>query len=101
MLTKLKQFKDMRDQAKNLQNALAQESITASAAGNSVQITMNGNLSVTKVTISDELLSPARKEKLENAIKDAHEDALKKMQRVMAMKMKDMGGLPKIPGLNA
>lgn len=100
MFNKLKQFKDLRDQAKTLQDTLGKESVTVNAAGNSVVLTMDGNLTLTGLAIGDDLLTPEKKEKLQNAIKEAHSDALKKMQRVMAMKMKEMGGLPNIPGLN-
>lgn len=92
MFSKLKQFKDMRDQGKKLQGALAGESVTTHSGG--VAITMDGNLQLTGVAIDDELLDPAKKEKLQNAIKDAHGDALKKMQRIMATKMQEMGGFP-------
>lgn len=100
MFNKLKQFKDLRDQAKILENALSQESVVVSGAGGKVSLTMNGNLTITNVTIDPELLHPDKKERLEGAIKEAHSDGLKKMQRVIATKMKDMGGLPQIPGLN-
>lgn len=100
MFEKLKQFKDIRDQAKQLQDMLGKESITADAASGKVVLTMDGNLGITAISIDPELLSPDKKEKLQTAIKEAHADALKKMQRVMAMKMKEMGGLPNIPGLN-
>lgn len=100
MLNKLKQFQDLRSQAKQLQSALEKESITTKAAGDKVIMTMDGNLKMTALAIDDELMTPDKKEKLQNAIKEAHTDALKKMQRVMAMKMKDMGGLPEIPGLS-
>lgn len=100
MFTKLKQFKDMRSQAKDLQSKLATESVTVKVAGDRVVLTMDGNLSLTALAIDDELMMPNCKTKLQDAIKEAHADALKKMQRVMAMKMKEMGGLPKIPGLN-
>ena len=98
MFNKLKQFKDMRDQAKTLQDELAKETITVSSGG--VEITMNGNLEVINVSISDDLMGSDKKSKLEKAFMDAHKDALKKMQRVMAMKMKDMGGMPNIPGMS-
>lgn len=98
MFNKLKQFKDLRDQAKNLQNTLSQESVTINSSG--VSLTMDGNLTIKTLDISIDLLNPEKKNKLENAIKDAHADALKKMQRIMAMKMKEMGGLPQIPGFN-
>ncbi|PLX27193.1 nucleoid-associated protein, YbaB/EbfC family [Candidatus Parcubacteria bacterium] len=98
MFNKLKQFKDMRDQAKTMQDALAGESVTVKSSG--VELTMNGNLEVTDVVVEDELLSVDKKVKLQSAIIDAHKDALKKMQRIMAMKMKEMGGMPNIPGMN-
>lgn len=100
MLTKLKQFKDMRSQAKTMQSALADESVTVKEAGDSVVMTMDGNLKMTGLAIDEDLLSPDKKTKLENAIKSAHENAMKKMQRIMAMKMKEMGGLPNFPGLS-
>jgi DNA-binding protein YbaB len=55
---------------------------------------MDGNLQLTGVAIDDEMLNPAKKEKLQNAIKDAHGDATKKMQKIMASKMQEMGGFP-------
>ena len=100
MLTKLKQFKDLRSQAKKMQDELGKESVTTSAAGNKVVMTMNGNMKMTGLAIDDELMTPERKNKLQDAIKDAHEDAMKKMQRIMATKMKEMGGFPEIPGLS-
>ncbi len=100
MFNKLKQFKDLRDQAKHLQSELEKETITSSAASNQIILTMNGNMKITGLAIDDALLSPEQKDKLINGLKDAHEDALKKMQRSLAMKMKEMGGLPQIPGFN-
>ncbi|MBI2436988.1 MAG: YbaB/EbfC family nucleoid-associated protein [Candidatus Magasanikbacteria bacterium] len=98
MFNKLKQFKDLRDKAKTMQHTLADESITVTSSG--VHLTMNGNLELTDVQIDVELLVVDKKSKLQSAIMDAHKDAMKKMQRIMAMKMKEMGGLPNIPGLS-
>lgn len=100
MFTKLKQFKDLRDQAKDLQEKLSAESVTVQAAGDKIVMTMDGNLKITGLAIDDELMSLDKKNKLIDGMKDAHSEALKKMQRIMAMKMKEMGGLPNIPGLN-
>lgn len=98
MLNKLKQFKDIRDQAKTLQSALSEESVTITESG--VTLVMDGNMSLKSLNISEDMLTPKKKEKLEKAIKKAFEEAMKKMQRIMAMKMKEMGGLPNIPGLS-
>ena len=83
-----------------MQGALAQESVTVRAAGDKVVLTMDGNLKLTGLSIDDELLSAGKKAKLQDAIKDAHAEAMKKMQRIMALKIKEMGGLPNIPGLS-
>lgn len=92
VFSKLKQFKDLREQGKKLQGALAGESVTTH--NNGVALTMDGNLQLTGVAIDDEMLNPTKKEKLQNAIKDAHGDATKKMQKIMAGKMQEMGGFP-------
>jgi len=98
MFTKLKQFKDLRDKAKTLQSSLATEKVEGSAAWGKLKIEMDGNQTVTAVSLADDLLTGGR-EKLEAAIKDACNDALKKAQRKMVEKMKASGDF-KIPGLS-
>ena len=100
VFSKLKQFKDLRDQGKKLQGALAGESVTIKTLGDKVVLTMDGNLQMTGLVIDPEVLAPNYKTKLENALKEAHADALKKMQRVMATKMQEMGGFPNMPGMS-
>ena len=91
MFNKLKQFNDLRSQAKTMQDALAVERITEEKGG--VKITMNGNMEVLSVTIESGLT----KEVIENSVKNCINETIKKAQRVMAKKMQDMGGFP---GLN-
>ncbi|HKK53930.1 MAG TPA: YbaB/EbfC family nucleoid-associated protein [Patescibacteria group bacterium] len=91
MFNKLKQFKDMRSQAKDLQNTLADEYITEESNG--VEVKLNGNLEVQSVKVNTEL----EKDYLERTIKDVTNKAIKKTQKIMAKKMQDMGG---IPGMN-
>ncbi len=99
MFEKLKQFKDLRDQAKKIQDMLGSESVDA--VSNGVKLTMNGNLEMTGIDIPADLLDVSKKEKLQKSIQEAHTEALKKVQRIMAAKMKDMGGMPNIPGLTS
>ncbi len=96
VFSKLKQFKDLRDQGKKLQDSLAGESATVSSGG--VSLVMDGNFQLKEVNVDQDLLNPAKKERLQNAIKDAHADALKKMQRIMASKMQEMGGMDSLLG---
>lgn len=93
MFSKLKQFKDLRDQAKSLQSKLAEHSAEGSAAWGKVKVAMNGNLEVTSVTVDPELMKPEEKGKLEAAVKEATNDVIKKMQRIMADTVQKMGGI--------
>ncbi len=93
MFNKLKQFKDLREQGKKLQTMLGGESATVRTASDKIVMTMDGNMQMTALAIDDELLSPAKKEVLQKGIKEAHAEALKKIQRIMASKMQEMGGL--------
>lgn len=98
MLSKLKQFKDLRQQGKKMQSMLEGVTATGSAAGNKVVLIMDGNFGVSGITIDPELLNPSQKTKLETAIKDAHAEALKKMQRQVMSKMQESGDF-KLPGM--
>ena len=87
MFNKLKQFKDLRSQAKILQNALALESVEYEKSG--IKITMNGNMEITKLAINTD----TPKEKLENILTDVINETIKRVQKVMAKKVQDMGGI--------
>jgi len=91
MFSKLKQFQDLRSQAKTMQSALAQESVTEEKNG--VKIVLNGNMEVLSITLNESL----SKNSQEDAIKNCFNDAIKRAQRLMAKKLQDMGG---IPGMN-
>ena len=99
MFENTQQFKDLRDKAKDLQSKLATETVQGSGAWGKVQITMDGNQTINEVTIDEALLQVSEKKKLEAGVKEALNDALKKAQRKMMEKMKEVGGL-NLPGLN-
>ncbi len=92
MFNKLKQIQDLKSQASQIKKALAEESVEGVGGKDNVKVTMDGNQEVTKVEINDELLN--NKEDLQKAIAEATNDAIKKVQRVMAQKMTQMGGFP-------
>ena len=91
MFSKLKQFKDLRSQAKVMQSALAQETITEEKNG--VKIVLNGNMELISVNLNESL----NKNSQEETLKNCFNDAIKRAQRIMAKKLQDMGG---IPGMN-
>lgn len=98
MFSKLKEIKDLRSQAKSLQSALKDEHVETTAAWGKLKVKMNGNQEVEAVQIDPELLTPSKKSDLENAIKEAINDANHKVQKIMAEKVRASGGL-NIPGL--
>lgn len=98
MFSKLKEIKDLRQQAKSIQNMLSQEHVETSAAWGKVKIKMSGNQEIEEVLIDSELMTPSKKTDLEKGIKEAVNDANKKVQKIMATKVRQQGGL-NIPGL--
>jgi len=79
----------MQEQAKQMQNTLSSERVTVSEMG--VVLTMDGNMQITDVKVNEKLLNPENKEKLQTAFKVAHREAMKRVQKVMASKMKGTG----------
>ena len=88
MFNKLKQFKDLRDQAKTMQNALAGESISEEKDG--IKISINGNLEITSISLNHEK-SPKDQEE---ALKSCLNQAIKNVQKLIAKKLQEMGGIP-------
>jgi len=88
MFQKLKQYKDLRDQAKSAQSILAEITVHGDSLGGKIGVVMDGNQKILKIDIDPSLLSPENKEKIEKGITEAIEAAMKKLQREMMMKMK-------------
>ncbi|MDA3839511.1 MAG: YbaB/EbfC family nucleoid-associated protein [Patescibacteria group bacterium] len=87
MFNKLKQFKDLRSQAKTMQDALAGESVSIEKKG--IKMTMNGNMEITELTIPEEL----NKQDISKYMKETVNEGIKKVQKLMSTKMQEMGGL--------
>jgi len=91
MFNKLKQVKDLRSKAKALQSKLGEERVEGSAGMRKVRISMDGNHEVVSVSIDEHALSD--KAQLEKHVMEAVNDASKKLQRILATKMQDLGGM--------
>lgn len=90
MFNKLKQFKDLRSKAKELQDQLSKETAEGSAAWGKIKVVIDGTQKVQSVSIDPSILSD--KSAVENGVKDAINDAAQKIQRIVALKMRDLGG---------
>jgi len=91
MFSKLKQIRDLRQQAKTMQNMLAGESATIERGG--IKIVMDGNMNITELAIVEGLT----REQIQAEMPKAVNDVIKSVQKIMAKKMQEMGG---IPGMN-
>lgn len=91
MFNKIKAIKDLRDKAKHMQSVLGEIHCEGTACSGQVTVNIDGNQQVEKIHIDPAMFSDVTR--LENGIKDALNDAMKKLHKEMAGKMKDMGGL--------
>ncbi len=96
MFNKLKQFKDLRDQAKKIQQKLATEEISVDGNWGKLQLTLNGNMEVLKLEIDETLLEKSNKASLQNELAELFNSGVKKMQKTLATKMAKEGGLPNL-----
>lgn len=83
MFNKLKQFKDLRDQAKKIQKQMEEESLEAQKDG--VRVKINGANEILELDFEDDLLRD--KTKLVNAVKKVFKEVVHDMQKKMAKKM--------------
>ena len=81
MFGNIKDLYQLQSQAKEIQKKLASEEITAENKG--IAITMNGNQEVLSVIINSEL----SQEDQEKYLKESFNDAVKKIQQIMAGQM--------------
>ena len=91
MFNKIKAIKDLRDQAKTMKSTFDQIVEEGEGAHGKVRIKMNGNQEIVDLFLDDAIVGD--KTRLENGLKEAWKNVVKKIQHKMAAQMKDMGGL--------
>jgi len=91
MFSKLKQVRDLQGKAKVIQNALAAERAEGTSGWGKIKVVVDGNQSVLSVTIDPSIAGDVPK--LQDLIKEAMNDAMNKVRKIMATKLKDLGGL--------
>jgi len=96
----MKQAQQMQEKMAEMQAALEQITITGSAGGGMVQVTLTGKGAMTHVKIDPSLAVPAEIEVLEDLIVAAANDARAKVDSTVAAEMAKLtGGLQLPPGL--
>jgi DNA-binding YbaB/EbfC family protein len=95
----IQQAQGLQAKLKDIQDDLAQKTVTGSAGGDMVIVEVSGSQEIISIKIEKELIDPNETEFLQDLIVAATNDALKKSRDLLAEEMaKATGGL-KLPGL--
>jgi nucleoid-associated protein EbfC len=88
----LGQLQKLQEQMQQVQEQLAQETVTASAGGGVVQITVTGEQVCTKVEIAPEILEDADIEMLQDLILTAFNSAVEKSRQLAEERLGPLTG---------
>ena len=99
MFDKLKSVMEMQKKVKEIKESLDKAVFDTESPDGMVKICMNGSQHVESVGLKCEGVSPEVKTKLEKALKDTYNRAIKHSHDIAAQKMKDITGL-NLPGLS-
>ncbi|MFN2353795.1 MAG: YbaB/EbfC family nucleoid-associated protein [Desulfopila sp.] len=95
----MQQAQEMQAKMSQIQEQLANKTITGSAGGGMVNVTVNGRGDVLSVAIEDALISSEEKAMLQDLMVAATNDGLQKAKELGKQEMKQLTGGLNIPGL--
>lgn len=93
----LKQAQQMQAQMEKAQANLANEVVTGSAGGGMVSATVTGQLEITAITISKEVVDPEDVEMLQDLVLSAVREALEKAKDLQQQKLAAVTGGMNLP----
>jgi DNA-binding YbaB/EbfC family protein len=95
----LKQAQKLQAEMARTQEELQNKTVEASAGGGVVQVVVSGKMEVVELKIKPEAVDPEDVEMLEDLVKAAVNEGLRKAQEMTAAEMGKLTGGLKIPGL--
>jgi DNA-binding YbaB/EbfC family protein len=95
----LKQAQEMQARIAKIQDELGQKTVTGSAGGGMVQVTVNGKFNLTAIKIEPSVINVEEKEMLEDLILAAVNEGMRKARDMVSSEMSKITGGFKIPGL--
>ena len=96
----MQQAQQMQAKMNEIQQQLANKTITGSAGGGMVNVTVNGRGDVLSISIEEPLLSVDEKDMLQDLIVAATNDGLRKAKELGKKEMQQLTGGMNIPGLS-
>jgi DNA-binding YbaB/EbfC family protein len=95
----MQQAKEMQQKMAKIQQDLANKTITGSAGGGMVIVTVNGQGDVLSVAIEEAVIDPQETEMLQDLVAAATNDAMRKAKELSKQEMAQLTGGLNIPGL--
>ncbi|MFC1492086.1 YbaB/EbfC family nucleoid-associated protein [Nitrospinota bacterium] len=95
----MKQARQMQDKMAKIQEEMASRTVEATAGGGMVKATANGAGDLVSVKIEKEVVDPDDIEMLEDLVRAACNEAVRKGRELVAEEMKKLTGGMNIPGL--
>jgi len=95
----LKQAQEMHSKISQLQEAMAEKRVETSSGGGMVSVVMSGKQEILSIRIDPEVISKEDVEMLQDLIRAAVNEAIRKSQEMVTEEMKKITGGLSIPGL--
>jgi DNA-binding YbaB/EbfC family protein len=95
----MEQAKEFQEKMAGVQSELAKKQVTSSVGGGMVSVTVNGRNEVVDLKIEPEVINPDDPQMLQDLVKAAVNDAMKKALEMSRGEMAKLTGGLNIPGL--
>ena len=95
----MRQAQQMQQKMSQVQNELAARTITASAGGGVVEVTLNGKNELQSIQIEKEVINPDDQAMLQDLIVSAVNEGIRKAQDMAKAEMSKITGGINIPGI--
>lgn len=95
----LKKAQEMHSKISQLQEAMAEKRVETSSGGGMVSVVMSGKQEILSIRIDPEVISKENVEMLQDLIRAAVNEAIRKSQEMVTEEMKKITGGLSIPGL--
>ncbi len=95
----MRRAQEMQTRLARLQEEIGDRTVEASAGGGMVSVTVNGKMEVLSVRIEKEVVSAEEIELLQDLVRGAVNEALRRARELIAAEMSKITGGLNIPGL--
>ena len=95
----MRQAREFQQKMSQVQSELAERTVTASAGGGMVSITVNGRCQLQSIHIDREVIKPEEQEMLHDLIMAAVNEGMQKAQDMAQEQMRKLTGGINIPGM--